>query len=232
MRILFISHRIPYPPNKGDKIRSFNIIKELSKNNEIFIASPIDQIDEFNNVDGLKKYTKDIFTNEVKPFFQKPKGLLFSIFKIPITVTYFYSSILQHKIDKFLDENNVDVVYCYSSPSAEYIYRSKHLHHKLKNSLWVMDLIDVDSQKWAQYADSLKWPMRWIYLSESKNLLTYESRIVEDFDNTILVSKTEKLILEKIIPDASTIVIPNGVDLEFLNPMKKKYILVGSFSQE
>ena len=222
MRILFISHRLPYPPNKGDKIRSFNIIKELSRRHDLFLACPVDEIDDLYTTKGLDEYVKSIFIRRIRPNFQKAKGLLLSLTGRPITVTYFYSSALQKDIDCFLDVTDVDVIFCYSSPSAEYLFRSRHFKRKMSKALWVMDLIDVDSQKWSQYAASSQQPMKMIYESEAKSLQAYEKEITCVFDHTLLVSSSEKRILEKTIPGSSALSVYNGVDLSYFKPISKK----------
>src|SRR4030067_1025585 len=156
MNILFLCHRIPYPPNKGDKIRSFNEIKYLSKNHDIYLAFLVDDTDDLTHVNELKKFCKEIDYDVIYPGWQKIKSLPYLFTKKPLSVPYFYSKRLQKKIDKKLSEIDFDVIFAFSSPMAEYVYRSESLHFKRHNKhsgrkmerpRLIMDFVDVDSDK-------------------------------------------------------------------------------------
>ncbi len=219
-RILFICHRIPYPPNKGDKIRSFNFIRHFASNHEVHLAFMVDNKDDLKNIEPLEKISKSIFFETFSPRVKKVtsvvKALLFK--SQPISIPYFYSNKLQHKIDCFLDNNAIDSIFCFSSPTAEYLYNSKHYHSLLESIPWVMDLIDVDSHKWRQYADTHSQPLRWLYKREANYLLKYEQRIVREFQKTILVSQAEKNLLDRYVSSSNTKAIGNGVDLQYFAP--------------
>lgn len=219
-RILFISHRIPYPPNKGDKIRSFNFIQHLACNHEVYLAFMVDNKDDLQYIEPLKRFSKNIFFDTLSPKIKKITSAVKALFFAPqpISIPYFYSKKLQHKIDCFLDSNTIDSVFCFSSPTAEYLYNSRHYNGLLKNLPWFMDFIDVDSHKWRQYAETNAQPLRWLYKREADHLLKYEKRIVKEFQQTLLVSEAEKKLLKSYIPSANTKAMGNGVDLQYFAP--------------
>lgn len=221
-RILFICHRIPYPPNKGDKIRSFNFIRHLAARHEVHLAFMVDNKDDVKNIEPLKEFSHNIFFETLSPRVKKitsaVKALLFT--SQPVSIPYFYSRSLQQKIDAFLDVNTVDSVFCFSSPTAEYLYNSRHYNGLLKKVPWVMDLIDVDSHKWRQYAETNTQPLRWLYRREADYLLQYEQRIVKEFQQILLVSESEKKLLNKYVSAPSIKAVGNGVDLEYFAPGK------------
>ena len=219
-RILFICHRIPYPPNKGDKIRSFNFIQHLAGSHEMHLAFMVDNQDDLKYIEPLKQFSKNIFFETISPRLKKITSAVKALFftSQPISIPYFYSKSLQHKIDRFLDSTTIDSVFCFSSPTAEYLYNSRHYHGLLKNIPWVMDFIDVDSHKWRQYADTNSQPLRWLYKREADYLLQYEKRVVKDFHHTLLVSEAEKKLLNRYVLSPHTKVIGNGVDLQYFAP--------------
>lgn len=217
--ILFICHRIPYPPNKGDKIRSFHILKHLGQDHTVSVACLIDDPKDAAYVETLSHYTKSLFVDQFSPKVKKITSLVRALFSSkPITVPYFYSPKVQRELDEFIESTPIDSIFCSSSPSAEYIFRSKHYHGRLKEIKWVMDFIDVDSQKWSEYAKRQKYPFSWIYQREAQYLLAYEKRIAQEFDQLLIVSEAEKNLFHSVVPEREIDAVSNGVDLDFFHP--------------
>ncbi len=127
MKILYIAHRIPYPPNKGDKIRSFNEIKYLSQKHEIHLTCLADDPKDLKYEEELKKYCKAVRVVLINPQLAKLKSIFYLLTKQPLTIPYFYSSKLQQTVDQLLSTNDYDAIFCFSSPMAEYVFRSRLL---------------------------------------------------------------------------------------------------------
>ncbi|MFY9973845.1 MAG: sugar transferase, partial [Chromatiaceae bacterium] len=126
MRLLFLAHRIPYPPNKGDKIRSFHMLDYLSRRHEVHLGCLIDDAADMDHLTELGKRVRGLVFERIRPRLQKLFALGALLGARPITVDYFYSRALQRKIDALLDEGAFDAVVCFSSPMAEYVFRSRH----------------------------------------------------------------------------------------------------------
>src|SRR5512139_1077991 len=94
MKILYLAHRIPYPPNKGDKIRSFNEIKYLSNKHEIHLACLADNPNDLAYQQDLKKYCRSVTVVPISPLQAKLKSLFFLLSNKPFSVPYFYSPAL------------------------------------------------------------------------------------------------------------------------------------------
>ena len=242
MKILYIAHRIPYPPNKGDKIRSFNEIKYLSQNHEIHLACLADDPRDLKYEEELKKYCKAVRVVLINPQLAKLKSFFYLLTKQPLTIPYFYSAKLHQIVDQLLSTDDYDAIFCFSSPMAEYIFKSKLLVSrclKFKKSLaksspvtgdkqpatsnqqprLIMDFVDVDSDKWAQYSKYARFPMSWIYGLESRRLADYERKVAEAFDHSILVTDSEVKIFKNRNPHINNIAaISNGVDLDYFSP--------------
>ena len=236
MKILYLAHRIPYPPNKGDKIRSFNEIKYLSRRHEIHLACLADNPKDLKYECDLKKYCKTTNVIFINPKLAKLKSTICLFSTKPLSICYFYSKRLQKAIDHLLSTHHFDCIFCFSSPMAEYIFRSKFLvsgFQKLdfnKNinrpetsnqqpATKIMDFVDVDSDKWAQYAQYVRFPQSWIYRLESRKLARYEKKVAETFDHSIFVTGSEVKIFKDQNPHIKNITaIPNGVDLDYFSP--------------
>jgi sugar transferase (PEP-CTERM/EpsH1 system associated) len=146
----------------------------------------------------------------------------------PISVSYFYSRKIQQAVDSLLRQLEFDVIFCSSSPMAEYLFRSSNLKGRLACSkaqctlihapCLIMDFIDVDSQKWRDYAARSSFPKSWLYTREASLLAAYEKKICEQFDHVLLVSDQERKILAATAPVHNVTVMPNGVDLDFFSP--------------
>lgn len=218
MRILFLTHRIPYPPNKGDKIRSYNILQYLTKRHEVYLGCLIDETTDIQYIKPLQNQVKEFVFETIHPKLKKICCLHGVFQKKSISVCYFYSSSLQKKIDNLFECIDFDVLFCFSSPMAEYYFRSNHKNRGAKPLIRIMDLIDVDSYKWTQYAEKSSGLKRLIYRYEARYLFQYEHRIAETFDHLLVVSEQEKNIFLLGWAVTNLAVVTNGVDLDFFNP--------------
>ncbi len=220
-KLLFLAHRIPYPPNKGDKIRSFNFLKYLSQHFEIYLGTFIDDPIDFQYQDDLKKYAKEVFCLPLSrsAFAQAQGAAKAFISHQAITIPCFYDKKMQAWIDEILEQKQIKQSFTVCSSMAPYLNKP---NHKALNR--VIDFIDVDSDKWRQYADSKSGPMAWVYSREHKLLAKLEKDIVENFDKSILVSPDEALFLKNEVSTKEqnkVLSIVNGVDTVFFDPELK-----------
>jgi sugar transferase (PEP-CTERM/EpsH1 system associated) len=222
MKILYLAHRIPYPPNKGDKIRSFNEIKYLSKNNDIDLICLADEKKDMAYSRELEK-----ICGKVSVFFLEKKtallrGFLFLLKNRPISVGYFYLSTFQKTFDKWIEESDYDAVLCFCSPMAEYLFRSQY-KKKLEDFVLALDFCDLDSDKWSQYSKNSSFIKREIYKKESKLLFEYEKKVNKLFDHSFFVSSPEAELFKSKFPSFKNVQsIPNGVDYEFFSFDEKR----------
>jgi len=216
--ILFIAHRIPFPPNKGDKIRSYHMVRHLAQRYAVTVACMVDDAADLEYLQPLKEMAHQVFYEFRSPLKMKMHAALTLGSGRPMTLPCFYSQELQEKIDRFLDITEVKAVICFCSSAAEYVFRSCHYPKGLRQKALLTDLVDVDSEKWRQYAEKHSGPMRWIYRREGRLLLPYEQRIVENFDRTFLVSEEEKGVLGQYGPVDKVEALSNGVDLDYFSP--------------
>jgi len=239
MKILYLAHRIPYPPNKGDKIRSFHEIKFLSKSHRIHLCCLADNPRDLQYAGDLNAYCQTVTIVPINPRIARLKSMPYLFSRRPLSIPYFYSRKLQKAIDRLLSAIAFDCILCFSSPMAEYIFRSPacDTHNDMYNGKHndkcndthnfpspfaprlIMDFCDVDSHKWIQYAQSSSFPLSLLYRLEGRRLAAYERRIAESFDHSVVISQKEAEIFRNQNPHIPLItVVANGVDYSYFNP--------------
>lgn len=193
------------------------MLSYLQSKYDVSVAFLIDDGCDEKHIVTVSKYVDHLMYDTIHSFkkvWLVPKLLQ----QYSISVLYFYSRKLQRQIDAYLDENAVDFVICSSSQTAEYLFRSRHWEGRLQKIGKIMDMMDMDSLKWTQYAQSKQWPQRWIYREEGKNLLLHERKVAKNFDHLIFVSATESRLFAESVSEKNVLSISNGVDLDFFSP--------------
>jgi len=215
-RLLFLVHRIPYPPNKGDKIRSFNMLKYFAQRYRVYLGAFIDNRNDRKYIDAVKTYCEEACILELDPSLRKLASLKGLFTGQALTLPYYTSSEMQQWVNEVLSRENIDSIIVFSSPVAQFV--EKHSRPGVKR---VVDFVDVDSDKWRQYSRFKPWPLSWIYAREARTLLDYERRIAREFDATVLVSEDEAALFRKLAPESAFKVcgISNGVDTDYFSPV-------------
>lgn len=211
MNILYITHRIPYPPNKGEKIRAFHQLRQLAKKHAVHLACLVDDPEDLQHVSVLEQYCASVdvvYRSKVVSLLQATGALLTAS---PLSVASFYSRKLATKIRLRLQTANIDRIIVFSSAMAAYV---RHVSDIPK----IMDFVDVDSEKWRLYTDYHSFPLSWVYKVEANRLARYEEEVAREFAYSLFVSQTEAELFAQRIDDRPIGVIPNGVDLEYFIP--------------
>lgn len=212
-KLLYLVHRIPYPPNKGDKIRSFNFLKALAEKYQIFLGTFIDDPEDRQYIDALTPYCRESLCIDLQPKTQKIKSLQGLLTGEALSLPYYRNQQLQTWVDKTIREQAISQVLIFSSPMAQYVEKYANLH-------LVADFVDVDSDKWRQYALNKRFPMKWIYRREAEKLLAFEKRIAAQAQATLLVSEQEAKLFKSLVPEAADKIgfVNNGVDIQHFDP--------------
>lgn len=215
--LLFLSQRIPYPPNKGDKIRSWNILAHLRRSFRIHLGCFIDDPHDWQYTEKLT----EICGGECRfvaldPKLAKLRSLASLLTGDSLTRRYFYDRGLAAWVDEVIARHNPAHVFCYSSAVAPYVLKQ----NRIAPSRCMIDFVDVDSDKWLQYAETTRLPMRWIYRREGRTLLKLEREAAAAFGAVILCSRNEADLFRKLAPESAAKVghANNGVDTTFFDP--------------
>lgn len=221
MKIFVLLPRIPYPLEKGDKLRAFNQIKQLSKRNEIVLCALNDdpKVSEQDAFRALQPYCQSInFIKISKP--QILLGLIRAFFKgLPMQCGYFYNHKAAKKVSTLIAKHKPDMLFCQLLRTAEYI---RH-----KDIPKTIDYQDIFSYGMKRRADVASFVMRPIYNMEYRRLARYEAAIFDDFDVRTIISEPDRALFPHEKRD-EILIVPNGVDHEKYHPMdrEKKYDLV------
>lgn len=210
MKLLFLSQRVPFPPNRGDKICTWQLVDRFRRNYEVtVIAFSHDEEDRkaAQELRGMGVHTIDIPLNLRMA---KIKSLPLLLTKTPLTLGVFGSKQLQAEVDKRIAET--DFAYAFSSSMGAFL-----LPH---NVPWIMHFAELDSDKWRQYIKRTRWPMSWVYKREWKRLLEFEKEIAANTVTNVFCTPLEEEIFQDQIPGHPSTVIRNGVDLEFFSPVR------------
>lgn len=218
MSILYLAQRIPYPPNKGDKIRTYHQLKYLSQHHEVFVAALYDQKEDLDYAQDLASLAQVVGLEYVDPRLDKVLSLRGLLTGAPLSVPYFYKHSLQARIDDYLKRSRPEVIFCFSSVTAQYVFCSKAIGQGYRPFL-VMDFCDLDSDKWRQYSQTFVFPFSWIYQREARLLLEYEKQVNQSFDLSLFVSRAEADLFLECHPQAKGVkVVANGVDTDYFRP--------------
>ena len=204
MRIFVLLSRFPYPLEKGDKLRAFHQIKELSKHHEIVLCALSDEPVSKESVEILKQYCSRIEVirlYKIQIFFNLLFKLIFS--KDSLQVSYFYNTSAQKKINRLIDETKPDHIYCQLIRVTEYVR-----HSKLQKTLDYMDALSRGMERRIEESSFYLKPFLKI---ETERLKRYEHFIFSDFNNLTIISNQDKELIVNIKND-SIVVVQNGVD--------------------
>jgi sugar transferase (PEP-CTERM/EpsH1 system associated) len=212
MRIFFICQRVPYPPDRGDKIATYNIIRHLSKRHEIHVFCLADGMADLANVARIKDSVASVTAVPVSSVGGKLRALLAIFAGGPLSVAAFNKKRLHQAIKRRYADARPDAVMVYSSNAAQY---AEHFTDVPR----IMHFSDLDSLKWGQYAERSGLIFSWVYRLEQQRLLAYERHIAQTFTHSLVCTEAERLDFERLIPGPPVSLLANGVDLEFFRPL-------------
>jgi hypothetical protein len=211
MKIFFACHRFPFPPNRGGKIRPFNMIRHLSQRHEMFVASLAHTQQELDEGAGLKEYCVEIYSEVLPEKLRWLQAIRALPTATPSSVAYFGSSRLRQKIKDGARKHSFDVVIVHCAFAAQY---GVGIPAKFR----LMDFGDLDSGKWLDYSEWRSFPLSWGFFFEGHKLRRYEKQIAAAFDYCTLTTQGELEEFKKLEVDRPYNVIANGVDGSYFQP--------------
>lgn len=215
--LLYLAHRIPYPPNKGDKIRSFHILQSLARRYRVHLGTFLDDPADAPYVEELRSYCASL---EVVPLRRAAATLRSGSALLraqPLTFSFYDDRRLHAWVKRVLRTAAPRVGLAFSSSMEQYLPPPGNGMRRL------IDLVDIDSDKWRQYSQRRRGPMRWIYAREANLLAQAERAMVRDADASLVVSRLEReLLIEGHAALADKVfAIPNGVDAAYFDPRRE-----------
>ncbi|MGD9507065.1 MAG: TIGR03087 family PEP-CTERM/XrtA system glycosyltransferase [Geminicoccaceae bacterium] len=213
--ILFLAHRLPYPPDKGDKIRSWHFLRHLAASHRVHLGCLLDDPADHAHLPLLRKLCASVHAVPIRPEVRRLASLRGLLTGEPLTFPYCADRRLRAWIRELAGMVRLDLAFAYSSGMAPLIAPAA-----LDVPRRVVDLVDLDSEKWRLYGAETAGPTGWIWRREAGRLAAAEVAITGWADATLLVSDAEAADLRRRpgVPTARVACVGNGVDLAAFDP--------------
>lgn len=211
--LLYLVHRMPYPPNKGDKIRSFHLLRFLSQHYRVYLGTFVDRKEDAKHATALLQYCVDVKVIPLSPLLARMRCVVGLLRGDPLTLAYYSSSALQRWVDTTIAAHGIRKAVCFSSAMTAFLDRPG-------GPRLVADFCDVDSQKWAMYAERRRWPASAVFKREARTLLAFERKMAACAAACTFVTPAEVELFARLAPECASRLhaIGIGVDAEFFAP--------------
>ena len=217
--LLFLSHRIPYPPDKGEKIRAWHMLEALARSHDIHLGCFIDDPADWAHLAHMRTVCKDVACFAIRPGPRRLRALARLSPGRPLSLDYFDDRRLRGWVAQKLGAG-IDRVFVYCSAMAPYVMEAGVMEAGGPALRRVLDMVDVDSAKWRDYAAKARGPARLVWSREARTLQAFERRAALAFDRTLFVSQAEADCFADLAPECRDRVgfLDNGVDLQYFSP--------------
>lgn len=215
MRILYLVHRLPYPPDKGDKVRSYHLLRHLAARHEVLLGTFVDDPADEPHVETVRRWCAEVMALRLQPRRARIASLSGLARGEPLTLAYYRDAALDAWVRRLRAGGRIDAVVVFSSSMAPYA------EVFLGSGVPVLvDFVDVDSAKWADYASAHRWPMSWLYAREGRELLAYERHVAGRATDSFFSTEKEAALFCRLAPECAARVhaLGNGVDAGFFAP--------------
>jgi sugar transferase (PEP-CTERM/EpsH1 system associated) len=212
--LLYLVHRMPYPPNKGDKVRSYHLLRHLAKQHKVYLGTFVDDPDDWQHLPQLREWCAEVQVLGLKPRQAKlasARGLLTGE---ALSLPYYRSAAMSDWVRNVGRRVKLDATVVYSSTMAQYA-------EMLPEVPMLVDFVDVDSAKWTEYAHAHRGPMSWVYAREGRKLLDYEQHVATQAAYSFFSTVHEAELFRKLSPGAPSLRVGsfnNGVDAVAFSP--------------
>ena len=208
MRMFFICQRVPFPPDRGDKITTFNEIRHLSTKHEVHVFCLADGRPDLDNIPGLRRYAQSVTAVPVLGWKSKLRALKAIFAGEPLSVAALNEAELHNVIRRQFTELRPDLIMVYSCNVAQY---AEHFPQMPR----IMQFGELDSSRWGQFARRSRLPLRWVYAVEQRRFFAYERHIARTFSHALVCTAAEQRDFERLIPGVPVSLVGNGVDLDY-----------------
>lgn len=215
MRIFFICQRVPFPPDRGDKITTFHEIRHLARRHDVHVFCLADGYRDLENVQSVLAHARTVTAVPVGRLRSKLRMVSSLLSNDPISVAAFNERKLHVLIKEKFYELRPELLIVYSGNVAQF---ADHFAGAAR----IIQFADLDSLKWRTYAECTQAPLKWLYKLEARRLLRYERRIATSFSHSLVCTANERSDFKRLIPEAALSLVGNGVDLEHFRPTERQ----------
>ena len=212
-KLLYLVHRLPFPPDKGDKVRSYHLLKHLLAGHEVHLGTFIDDPADERHVDTVRALCAGFHAARLDPRTARLRSLGGLASGEALTLGYYRDAGLTRWVERTVAEHGIDRAVIFSSAMSQYV-------EGLPGVRLIADLVDVDSEKFAAYADAHRWPLSWLYRREARRLLAHERQVVAQAERSFFSTEKEVDLFRSLAPECAPSVeaMGNGVDADYFRP--------------
>jgi sugar transferase (PEP-CTERM/EpsH1 system associated) len=207
--VLFLAHRVPYPPDRGDKIRSFHMLRHLAGHRRVHLAAFADDPRDMNRPELAEFTVSRAIVRRRKS--QALAGVQALASGRPLSLTAFDDAAMRRAVAEVLAREDVETIFVFSGQMAQYLPAEPRARV-------IMDFVDMDSAKFASYAEATKGPMRWMLAREARLLKAYEGAVAARADASLFVSEAEASLFRQSTDAERVQAIENGIDTAHFDP--------------
>lgn len=207
--VLFLAHRVPYPPDRGDKIRSFHMLRHLAGNRRVHLAAFADDPRDMDRPELAEFTASRAIVRRRKS--QALAGVQALASGRPLSLAAFDDTAMRRAVAEVLAREEVETIFVFSSQMAQYLPAEPRARV-------IMDFVDMDSAKFAAYAEAAKGPMRWMLAREARLLMAYERAIATRVGANLFVSEAEASLFRQSTGAERVHAIENGIDTAHFDP--------------
>jgi polysaccharide biosynthesis protein PslH len=220
--ILFLANRVPFPPDKGDKIRTFHQLDHLAMSHDVYCACFVESRGEMARAGQLRRWCADLAPVRWNMKWAAMRAAGEWLLGRSMTCGAYRHGRMRASLACWARKVDFDVVVAFSSMMAPYAL-------SVPAARRVLDLCDVDSEKWTDYGRVARFPWSMLYRSEGRRLRAFEKSCLDAFDATVLITDRERNILDPHHDRDTLHVIPNGAVLPvgFPNPASQCGPVIG-----
>ncbi len=215
MKVLLLTHRLPYAPNRGDRIRAYHLLQAIARSGDVHLVSLVHDELEESHAAGLRGLAASVTTVRVPALRNRARAVGRLAGETPLTHLLLDAPRLRHDVEAVAQLHPPDVVLAFCSGMAPLA-----LEPPLSGLPLVLDMVDVDSAKWADLARVSRGPMSWVYAREARLLGAFERRASERASATLVTTAHEHETLAAMAPAARVHVVANGIDVDRFRPKR------------
>ena len=222
MKILFLSLRCPYPPHRGDRIRSYNFIKQLSKQHAVTLVYFAESENDIESAKHLEPFCERVEWVRFHRSFAFMNTGIHCLSRRPLQLHYWYSPQMQRKINQLLEQESFELIHAQLFRMGQYVT-------DVQGPTKVLDLCDslalnlsrraeLESNPWLAKIKLDCTPKRFLVKLEEKRVRRYEVNIMKAFDCGTVVARFDQDYLLNQDNSLNLSIVPMGVDLGYFQP--------------
>ncbi len=206
--VLFLAHRVPYPTDRGDKIRAFHILKHLSPRRRVHLVAFADDPADLARESGLELGERRIVWRGKS---QAVAGVQALLTGKPLSLTAFDHRQVRDAVADLLARHDIETIYVFSGQMAQYVPADARARI-------VMDFVDMDSAKFETYGATTRGFAGWMMRREARLLARFEQAVAARADASLFVSEAEAVLFRERTGADRVYAVENGIDTAGFDP--------------